>query len=97
MANITISYADIESAATHLGAGRDEISQQLRSLQARIGSLVTSGFVTDQASGRFHDAYAEYTASANSVVAKLTEIQGFLSQTASAIREMDQQIAARIS
>ena len=97
MANITVSYAEIEQAASQLGAGRDEITHKLQSLQAQIGNLVASGFVTDQASGKFNAAYQEYTTSANTVVAKLTEIQSFLTQTASAIRDMDAQIAARIN
>ena len=97
MANINVTYGEMENAASQLGAGRDEITDRLRSLQAQISSLVSSGFVTDQASGKFEAAYSEYTASANTVVQKLSEIQAFLSQTASAMRDMDAQIAARIN
>jgi WXG100 family type VII secretion target len=97
MANITVSYAEIEQSAAQLGAGRDEMTQKLQSMQSQIGNLVSSGFVTDQASGKFNAAYQEYTASANTVVAKLTEIQAFLTQTASAMRDMDAQIAAKIN
>ncbi len=53
--------------------------------------------MTDQASGKFNDAYADYTTSANTVIAKLSEIQTFLTQTAAAMRDMDAQIAARIN
>ncbi|PRI10566.1 WXG100 family type VII secretion target [Leucobacter massiliensis] len=97
MANITVSYAEIEQSATQLGVGRDEITQKLQALQTQIGNLVASGFITDQASGKFNNAYTEYTASANTVINKLTEIQNFLTQTASAMREMDAQIAAKIN
>ncbi|MBP1327063.1 WXG100 family type VII secretion target [Leucobacter exalbidus] len=97
MANINVSYADMEQAGTQLGGARDEISQKLQQMQTLIGTLVGSGFVTDQASGKFHQAYAEYTTSANTVIAKLTEIQAFLSQTATAMHDMDSQIAARIN
>ena len=96
MANINVSYAELEHAAAQLGAGRDEITGRLQSLQQQMVQLVSSGFVTDQASGRFGDAYAEYTAGANTVVAKLSEIQSFLGQTANPMRGMDAQIAARI-
>lgn len=97
MANINVSYADMEQAGTQLGSGREEISQKLQQMQQLISSLVSSGFVTDQASGKFNDAYAEYTTSANTVIAKLSEIQTFLTQTAAAMRDMDAQIAARIN
>jgi len=97
MANINVTYGEIEQAATQLGVGRDEITQKLQVLQQQINNLVTSGFVTDQASGKFNNAYNEYTVSANTVVAKLTEIQTFLTQTANAMRDMDAQIAAKIN
>lgn len=97
MANINVSYAEMEQAATQLATGRDEITEKLRMLQSQINNLVASGFVTDQASGKFNGAYNEYTAGANTVVAKLSEIQSFLTQTAQAMREMDAQIAAKIN
>ncbi|MBK0420401.1 WXG100 family type VII secretion target [Leucobacter sp. CSA1] len=96
MANINVSYSEMEQAAAQLGAGRDEIGQKLQTMQNLITNLVSSGFVTDQASGKFNSAYAEYTASASTVVGKLSEIQNFLVQTAEALRDMDAQIAARI-
>lgn len=97
MANINVSYAEMEQAGTQLGSGREEISQKLQQMQQLISSLVSSGFVTDQASGKFNDAYADYTTGANTVIAKLSEIQSFLTQTAAAMRDMDAQIAARIN
>lgn len=96
MANITVSYGEIEQAASQLGAGREEISAKLQSLQPQIANLVASGFVTDQASVKFNSAYTEYTASANAVVNRLNEIQSFLAQTSHSMRDMDAQIAARI-
>lgn len=97
MANINVSYAEIEQAASQLGSGRDEIAQRLRGMQTHISGLVSSGFVTDQASAKFDGAYGEYTASASTVIEKLTEIQTFLTQTSNAMRELDAQIAAKIN
>ncbi len=97
MSNIRVSYAEIEQAIAQLGQGRDEITAKLQSLRQQIQHLVSSGFVTDQASVKFDGAYHDYTTSANTTVAKLTEIQSFLTQTANAMRDMDAQIAARIN
>lgn len=97
MSNIKVSYAEIETAATQLGTGREEITTKLQSMQSHIQNLVSSGFVTDQASGRFNDAYTRYTTSANTLIAQLNEIQGFLTSTAGAMRDLDTQIAARIN
>jgi len=96
MANITVSYAEMQQAAKHLGSGRDEITAKLQSMQTKIKELVSSGFVTDKASSRFEVAYAEYTKSAKTVILKLDEIETFLNQTAKAMAEMDAQIAGRI-
>lgn len=97
MSNIRVSYAEIEAAAARLGAGRDEIIEKLNHLQALIGELVSSGFVTDLASVRFTESYTQYTQSAQQTAQHLTDIQGFLQQTANAMRDMDAEIAARIA
>lgn len=96
MTNIQMSYEQIEQSAAQLGQGREEIGAKLMAMQQLIQNLVSSGFVTDQASVRFNSAYNDYTASTNTVVAKLSEIQSFLMQTANVMRDMDAQIAARI-
>jgi len=96
MANIKVSYAEMQQAAKDLGNGRDEITTRLKSLQGTITGLVASGFVTDRASGAFESAYREYTNGARTVIEKLTEIEAFLTQTARAMAEMDVQIAGRI-
>ncbi|WP_314147855.1 WXG100 family type VII secretion target [uncultured Leifsonia sp.] len=97
MSNITVSYAEIETAASQLGAGREEITTRLQSMQTQISNLVTSGFVTDQASGKFNEAYTTYTTSANTLITQLNDIQQFLTGTANAMRDLDAQIAARIN
>lgn len=97
MANINVSYADMEQAGAQLGVTRDDITQLLQRAQQQINTLIGQGFVTDQASGKFGEAYTDYTTGANTVIAKLTEIQSFLTQTAEAMRDMDAQIAARIN
>lgn len=97
MSNIRVSYGEIEQAAAHLGQGREEITTKLLSMQHEIQHLVTSGFVTDQASVKFQAAYDEYTMSANTLVARLSDMQSFLAQTSSVMRDIDMQIASRIS
>lgn len=96
MPNITVSYADMDRAAARLATGRDELTHTLHALQQQIQGLVHSGFVTDHASIKFDEAYGEYTESATTVVAKLGDIQAFLTQAAQAVRDMDMQIASRI-
>ena len=87
MTNIRVTYGDIEQVAGQLAQGRDEITAKLRLLESQITTLVSTGFVTDQASVRFHSMYSEYTSGAAIVAEKLSEIQSFLTQTAGAIRD----------
>ena len=96
MSNIRITYAELEQAAAQLGQGRDDLSARLQTMQQQIRDLVTSGFVTDLASSTFEAAYAEYTTSASAVIARLSDMQTFLTQTAAAMQDLDAQIAARI-
>lgn len=96
MANIHMSYEQIEQAAAQLGQGREEIMGKLQSMEQLIDNLVSSGFVTDHASVRFNSAYKDYTVGANTVVAKISEMQSFLTQTLSVMRDLDAQIAARV-
>lgn len=97
MSNIKVSYGEIETAAAQLSSGREEITTKLQNMQAQIQNLVSSGFVTDQASGKFNDAYVRYTTSANTLISQLNEIQSFLTGTANAMRDLDSQIAAKIN
>lgn len=96
MSNIRVSFAEIEQSAAVLNQGREEISSRLHAMQQHIHQLLSSGFVTDQASVKFGEAYQQYTTSADAVVSRLNEIQAFLQQASQAMREMDQQLAARI-
>lgn len=96
MANMTVSYQEMDVAAAKLRAGKEEISVLLQNLQQHIQQLVSSGFVTDQASQKFSESYRSFTSAAQTVVGQLTEIQSFLTGAATAIRDLDAQIAAQI-
>lgn len=96
MSNIRVSYAEIDGAATRLTSGRTEITEKLAQLRAQIEELVSSGFVTERASERFNESYARFTQDANTTIGHLDEIVRFLKQTSQSIRELDEQIAARI-
>lgn len=94
--NIRVSYSEIEQAISHLAAGRIDITSRLRNMQTQIEQLVSSGFVTDQASGRFRESYDRYTSSTTTVIEQLNEIEHFLRQTAQAMQDLDQQIASAL-
>ncbi len=96
MANITVSYEEMNQAAAELRAGHGEIARLLAHMKARIDQLLSAGFVTDQASGKFHEAYLRFTSAANVINDELQEMGFFLSATAQVLHDADAQIAARI-
>ena len=96
MANLNVSYTEMTSRADQLAAGREEINTTLQRLQAQINALVTQGFTTDQASGRFQEAVNRFTAGATNTIGGLDDLAGFLRTTASTLQDVDAQIASRI-
>jgi WXG100 family type VII secretion target len=94
MANLNVSYQEIEQAATRLSTGQDELTTKLTELRTFIASLVSSGFVTDQASVAFGESYEQFTTSATQTVAALTNLSQYLRSTAQTLSEVDAQLAA---
>lgn len=94
MANLNVSYSDITDAANRLRTGQDDITSKLNELKSFIASLISSGFVTDQASVAFGETYEKFTTSATNVVSSLTDLSNYLSKTASTLQDTDSQLAA---
>ncbi len=96
MANINVSYQELNSSADRLVAGRDEINSTLTKLQGQIAALTTAGFTTDKSSGAFADAYARFTSGAQNAVGGLDDLSKFLRMTAQTLQEVDANLAARL-
>lgn len=96
MANLNVTYADMENESTALRNGRSEIEQQLNQLKSRIDNLVSSGFVTTAASGAFQNMYHEFTTGANQTIGALDNIANTLSQMAKQLQETDEAMARGI-
>lgn len=96
MANLNVSYDAMESEASALMSGREQIESNLTSLASRIDGLVSSGFVTDSASGAFQQMYTEFTTSAKNTISALDQIANTLKQMAQTMQETDQQMASSI-
>ncbi|MFC6356450.1 WXG100 family type VII secretion target [Luethyella okanaganae] len=96
MANMNVTFGELNAKADQLVAGRDEINQTLTKLQGQINALVAQGFTTDKASGAFADAYTRFTTGATNTVGGLNDLAAFLRTTAQTLGEVDAQIAARL-
>ena len=96
MANLNVTYADMEAESSALRQGRAEIESQLTALRNRIDNLVSSGFVTTAASGAFQNLYHEYTQGAQQTLNALDNIANTLSQMARQLQETDESMARGI-
>jgi WXG100 family type VII secretion target len=93
---MNVTYAEMNSAAQRLTAGENTIDSELGNLKSLIDELVSSGFVTDSASGAFHGAYEQFTTGARQVISGLTQMSTYLNKAAQTIEETDQALARAI-
>ena len=93
MANVHVDYAQLESSATQLTNGKNEIETQLGKLKTMIDNLVTSGFRTDLASGKFQQSYEQWNSGAKNVMQGLEGMTGFLKNAISQHQQLDSQLS----
>ncbi len=93
MANVHVDYQQLQSSASQLQSGRQEVEAQLARLKSMIDNLVTSGFVTDQASGKFHQSYEQWNSGAKNVIAGLEGMTGFLRTAVQQHQQLDSQLS----
>lgn len=96
MANMNVTYSEMQSEASALRNGQQEIITQLNSLRNRINNLVTNGFVTDSASGAFQQMYDNFNNGATQTINALDQIASTLEGIANALQETDQALARQI-
>lgn len=93
MANINVTYQEMRDAATKLKTGKDDITTSLNQLKSYIGNLISSGFVTEQASVKFGETYNTFTTNATSTINALEGLASYLEQAAQAMADTDTQLA----
>jgi len=89
MADVSVTYQEMESVAQQLTSGYEEISGMLTQLKGRVDQLVQGGFVTDISSKKFEDAYTEFNSGVTHTLEGLQEMSQFLIATANKYREID--------
>jgi len=96
MANLNVSYEAMLSEATQLQNGKEQITQQLQALRSRINNLVTSGFVTDSASGAFNRSYEQFNHGATTTIAALDDLAHALRNVATTLQQTDHTLAQQM-
>ncbi|MGY1719303.1 MULTISPECIES: WXG100 family type VII secretion target [unclassified Blastococcus] len=96
MANVNVTYQQMEDAAGRLTNGRVEIDGMLGQLKALVDQLVAEGYVTDASSRSFSASYDEFTTGARNMVAGLDGMAQYLTQAAATFRDADAQLAGAL-
>jgi hypothetical protein len=93
MANVTVDYEQLRSTGGQLKRGREELESKINQLKALVGQLVSSGFVTDLASGKFQESFTQWQTGTTNAVAGLEGMSAFLDQAIARHQELDSQLS----
>jgi WXG100 family type VII secretion target len=96
MANVNVTYQQMEDAAGRLLNGRTEIDGMLGQLQNLVNQLVADGYVTDSSSKTFQASYEEFTQGAKRMIEGLDGMGQYLNQAAATFRDADTQLAGAL-
>jgi WXG100 family type VII secretion target len=96
MANVNVTYQQMEEAAGRLNNGRSEIDSLLGQLKSLVDQLVSDGYVTDSSSRSFQSSYDEFTTGAKNTIAGLEGMAQYLTQAAATFRDADTQLASAL-
>jgi WXG100 family type VII secretion target len=96
VADVNVTYEQMQAAAQRLISGHEEITTQLTQLKLTVDELVQSGFVTDSASPKFENAYAEFNTGVTQTIEGLETLSGFLTTAAQSFQEQDQRLSGML-
>lgn len=93
MANISVTYSDMQTASKQIQAGQTEIETKLRDLQNKVNNLVNGGYVTDSSSKAFDASYKEFNDGATKTISGLEGISQYLTAAAETLQKTDEELA----
>lgn len=96
MANVNVTYEEMNAQADKLVAGREEIEGQLAALKSQVEGLVANGFVTDTASEAFRASYEEFNTGVRNTIEGLNGMSLYLKKAAQTFQDADTQLASSL-
>jgi WXG100 family type VII secretion target len=97
MANLNITYTEMSDSATRMRNNKNDIDARLTECKSIVDNLTGSGFVTDQASGKFDEVHTEFVNTANQLMENLELLSEWLDKAVEALRDMDTQLAGSLN
>ena len=93
MANINVTFQQMEDAAQQMRREAADMQNKLNQLRVMVENLVQDGYVTDKSSKAFDEAYKELNKGGEQVMEGLEGIAEYLKQAAEALRKTDEELA----
>lgn len=93
MTDMRVTYQEMLSTATRMRNNKTEVVARLTECQKIVQTLVTNGFVTQQASGKFDEVSTRFITSSKEAMETLEALSGWLDNAVEALRRMDQEMA----
>ena len=93
MADFKASYGEMDSMASKLDTGREEIGDVLRRLRDDVDRLLGDDFKTQHASGKFGEGYTELTTGLEKAIEGISDMGESLRKMMQAIKDTDQALA----
>jgi uncharacterized protein YukE len=97
MANLNVTYAEMNDTATKMRNDKADIDDKLTECQNIVNSLTSNGFVTDTSSGKFNDVATQFVTSANQAMETLDQLSQWLDKAVSAMQDMDTQLTGSLN
>jgi len=97
MANLNVTYDQMQTASTRLRSGQADLEARLGELRDLVAQLVQDGFTTSAASAAFDASYEQFTVGARTAVGGIEGMAQFLTGAAEALQSTDEQLAARFA
>jgi len=97
MANLNVTYAEMQDSATRMSNDKSEIDSYLADAKSIVDTLTQSGFVTDQASGKFDEVNTQFNQSATQLMDSLDQLSQWLTQAVQSMQDMDTQMAQSLN
>ncbi|MCB5907529.1 WXG100 family type VII secretion target [Streptomyces sp. NPDC050161] len=97
MANMNVTYGEMQDSATRMRNNKADIDSKLSECKSIVDDLTASGFVTDQASGKFDEVHTEFVTSANQAMETLDQLSQWLDKAVSAMQDMDTQLSGSLN
>jgi len=93
VANVHVDYQELQRSSSQLKSGQQDVESQLARLKSMIDNLVSSGFVTDQASGKFQQSYEQWNSGAKNVIQGLQGMSSFLEKAIAQHQQLDSELS----